>query len=76
MELGVESLKLAGRKGVPDRMFLLPGGKPLFIEFKRPGGRLASMQSVVHTRWGRYGYPIEVCCTVGEAFELVRSRLG
>lgn len=34
-----------GWRGVPDRIILLPGGKVIFAELKRPkGGRLSSMQ--------------------------------
>lgn len=39
-----------GWAGVPDRIVLLPGGRILFVETKRPvGGRLSSLQ----TWWGR-----------------------
>lgn len=38
-----------GWAGVPDRIVLLPGGRIIFIELKRPsGGRIASLQ-----RWWR-----------------------
>jgi hypothetical protein len=45
-QLGVRSLQLELRfdAGWPDRLFLLPGGKPLFMEFKRPGGRPRPLQ--------------------------------
>lgn len=39
--LGVEAIRFVFRPGVargwPDVMFLIPGGKPLFVEFKAPG---------------------------------------
>lgn len=38
-----------GWSGVPDRLVLLPGGRIVFVELKRPGGRLAEMQ----TYWAR-----------------------
>lgn len=32
-------------EGIPDRLVILPGGKIIFVELKRPkGGRLAPMQ--------------------------------
>lgn len=39
-----------GWAGVPDRIILLPGGRVIFAELKRPnGGRLSEMQKF----WGR-----------------------
>lgn len=39
--LGGELLKIkcVGRRGFPDRIALLPGGRIAFIEFKQPGKR-------------------------------------
>lgn len=33
-----------GRRGVPDRMFIAPGGTVFFIEFKAPGGKPSTLQ--------------------------------
>ena len=37
--LGIESTKLnvRGETGLPDRLFWIPGGRPLFIEFNLLG---------------------------------------
>ena len=45
-ELGGECLKLKldGRTGFPDRTILLPGCSPIFVEFKKPGGKLRAAQ--------------------------------
>lgn len=38
-------LEIEGMKGAPDRMCLLPNGKAIFVEFKRPnGGSIAEHQ--------------------------------
>jgi hypothetical protein len=36
---GVQVGKLAECAGLPDRIFFIPGGCPLIVEFKDPGGR-------------------------------------
>lgn len=33
-----------GWSGVPDRIVLLPGGRVVFVELKRPRGRLSQLQ--------------------------------
>lgn len=33
-----------GMSGVPDRILLLPGGKMLFVEMKKPGQKLRPLQ--------------------------------
>ena len=45
-ELGGECLKLKldGRTGFPDRTIILPNCVPIFVEFKKPGGKLRSAQ--------------------------------
>lgn len=38
-----------GNRGVPDRIVLLPHGRVVFVELKRPGGKLEPLQE----RWAR-----------------------
>ena len=46
-----------GLRGVPDRIILLPGGKVIFAELKRPeGGRLSALQSVFARRLAAMGH--------------------
>lgn len=47
-QLGVPSIKLnvKGDTGWPDRLFLLPGGRTLWIEFKSPGNDLEPRQKL------------------------------
>lgn len=78
LDLGVINFKVkaAGQRGWPDRCFLIPGGKPLFIEFKRPnGGVLSANQKVIIRRLKYYGYSVEVCDNVEEAVKIIKTNL-
>jgi VRR-NUC domain. len=61
------SLKISGAgRGIPDRLVLLPG-RPLFIEFKRPGGKPTPLQLHVHEKLRKLGYAVEVHDDADEA---------
>lgn len=50
-----------GWAGVPDRIILLPGGRVLFAETKRPkGGKVAPVQSWWHRTLRRLGFTVWV----------------
>lgn len=55
----VLKLNLKGRRGWPDRLFIFRG-KVLFIEFKRLGERLTSLQKFVHGVLQGHGMRVEV----------------
>lgn len=62
---GVLPVKLHfGAIGMPDRMFLLPGGRALLVEFKTPVGRLSPRQKLVHEELNALGHPVTVVRSV------------
>ena len=75
--LGVLSVKLnvKGARGWPDRMFLLPGGAPLFIEFKVPGARPDPLQDYRMDQLRALGYNVEVHDNADNAFRAVATAL-
>lgn len=60
--LGVDSIKLdvTGRRGCPDRLFLLPLGQVYFAEFKRPGAKPRPIQQYEIERLSRLGFNVGV----------------
>jgi hypothetical protein len=75
---GVESLKLNVRSntGYPDRIFFLPGGRPVFIEFKRPGGILSAKQRYQKKKLEGMGYPVFVAYSESQALHFVKEMGG
>lgn len=54
------------RRSVPDRIFLR-NGRTVFIEFKRPGGRLTPMQARELRKLQQAGFQAEVAWSVEDA---------
>ena len=44
-----------GMRGVPDRLVLIPGGKQIFVECKRPGEKLRKQQSYRFKQFAEVG---------------------
>ena len=68
--------------GWPDRMFLVPGGKPVMIEFKRPsttgkydGGTLKGIQKQRIKYLSENGYNVIVCTNANEAINTISEAL-
>ena len=62
---GIESIKLQapygrGETSYPDRQFFVPGGRPLLIEFKRPGDDPDPKQEYIHGLLRTLGYDVQV----------------
>lgn len=76
-ELGVRNIKVntLTETGWPDRMFLIPGGRPLFIEFKRPGGEPDPKQVHIHGILKGLDYSVEVCDSEEEAMSKIAQAL-
>lgn len=73
-ETGVPSSKL-GQQGDPDRIFWIPGGKPLIIEFKRPGEYPRPLQVEKIRRLVALGYNVGVADNVDDALRAVQQAL-
>lgn len=56
------TLKLHVRfaRGWPDRIVALPGGRVLWVELKRPGGKTSPLQDKIHKELGLVGHVVHV----------------
>lgn len=74
-ELGVINIKIkpAGKNGWPDRLFLLPAKRVIFIEFKRPGEEPEPLQAGIHRRIKHHGHEVQTHDTVQGAFDAVKA---
>lgn len=51
-----------GRKGVPDRILIAPGGRVTFLELKAPGKKLRPLQKYEHERLRKQGARVFWAC--------------
>ncbi|MBU6231499.1 VRR-NUC domain-containing protein [Patescibacteria group bacterium] len=65
-----------GMKGLPDRLFLLPGGNPFFLELKRPGEKPRPTQVFWHDLLRRLGYAVAVADSTRTAIDAVVRANG
>lgn len=63
---GSLSLKFTspGTAGVPDRIVLIPGGRILFVELKKPGEKLRPLQEKRKKDFENLGFKVEVVDTI------------
>ena len=75
---GIDSVKLEIQSyvGLPDRMFLPIGGRPLFMELKSPGERVKKIQKNRINMLKQKGYDVVVCDNKYDAIFHLERRLG
>ncbi len=61
------------RQGVPDQVMLGYGEKILFIEFKKPGGKLSSNQLRLIKKFALRGVIVHVIDNVEDGKELINA---
>lgn len=76
--LGIIGIKLkaVGNNGYPDRLFWIPGGKPLLIEFKQPGEVPEPLQQQRIDELKQLGYEVQVHDNAIDAFEATINLLA
>lgn len=64
------------RKGMPDRLVVLPDGVVCFVELKTDTGVPSPAQRVMHERLTALGADVSVLSGKGEILAWLRSRVG
>ena len=67
-------MKLAGPRGWPDRVTILPNGRVVFMEFKTPDGRASVHQELWIERLRRLGHEAEIVFGFDHAVEIIERE--
>jgi hypothetical protein len=59
----------------PDRLFFIPGGKPLFMEMKRRGRNPTEDQARLHDQLRALGYDVVVVDSVEDGMSILKTRM-
>lgn len=59
--------------GIPDRLVLLPDGRSLWVELKRPGGEVKPHQVERHRRMAAINHPVVVLSSCDEVDDWIDS---
>lgn len=63
-------------KGIPDRICILPGGKVLFVELKRPGGKPTKLQAAMIRKLEKQGCDAYVVDNTAQWEGILDAYLG
>ncbi len=76
-ELGIMHYKFTSpsKMSVPDRLYILPGGRSFFIEFKRLGKHPTPSQRVEISKLQKQGATVYVIDTVEDGKRVVSAEL-
>jgi hypothetical protein len=68
-------LTVPGMRGVPDRICLFPGGRVIFIEFKRPGEEPRKLQVRICERLQAFGFRVYTYDDADECIRMLENEL-
>ena len=72
---GLLHQKLLGEKGMPDRIFYTPGGKPVLVEFKKPNQSARKLQKYYHDRLMKLGFCVQLFDNVEDTVEFITNKM-
>lgn len=63
----------SGKRGVPDRIVLLPGGRIIFVELKAPGGKPRPLQRKRIKDLQELGFRVEVIDSIAKVNQFIKG---
>jgi hypothetical protein len=74
---GIRQAKLStpGQRGIPDRIFFLPGGRPCLVEFKRKGKKPTKLQAYTLKVLFDLGYNVFLTDDADKAIQYLERSL-
>ena len=76
-KLGCLVIKIirANKSGIPDLLILVPGGKAVFVEVKKPGGKPSKLQEYYISQLRLLGFTAFWSCSVDDVVTAVSKSL-
>ena len=68
-------LTVVGVMGVPDRLFIFPTGKIVFIEFKATGKALRPLQKIMHNMLTKRNLPVYTMDNKDDAIAVLTTHI-
>lgn len=62
-----------GTRGVPDRLVILPGGRTIYVELKRPGEKPEPLQLKRHRELEARGHKVYVIDNIEEVHRFIQE---
>lgn len=74
---GLTHIKLTpqGQRDFNDRLFFIPGGRPLLLEFKQPGEDLRAGQAFINKILKRLGYNVKTIDDIAEGRRAITEAM-
>lgn len=71
----VVKMNIIGRRGWPDRLFILPNGAIIWCEFKRPKKTPRDLQEYIHKQLRNHKQDVYVATRIPDTISYIQARM-